>query len=511
MIEQVPERLPAQPPTVSPPRPYPERRVRNRRTADQTAHEENALLTRSLDVLASDNSAEERLAGLLRLLARTVGARRAAVMADGIERRAAVAIDPAEDPAVAEELAAWLDAHAPRSRARRAAAGAAPISFILAAAPTEDEPPDEPKAAGRPVGGGEPPHYALLPIPAGGEVVLGFEFARRADADRLAERLPPTLARHTAVVLALVTSQLATEREIADLRARDGERSTFVSTVAHELRTPLTGLRGYLELILAGKVGDPAVEHEFLQRSRSIVDSMGELVGDLLELSRIGSGTLGLEIGPFSLAEAGGQVAAGLLPIAIERGVRLSTSFPPRLRVATGDRRRVEQIVTNLAANALKFTPSGGSVELEARVDGTVALVLVRDDGGGIPADDRARIFERFHRMAGHERITGTGLGLPIARELARRMDGDLDVASVPGAGSAFILALPGPTDVDAATIAAALQGAVAEEEIGLEERAVRRAVAAGRARSTPPDAGRPGSARLRALPPLHPETPAPA
>jgi signal transduction histidine kinase len=341
--------------------------------------------------------------------------------------------------------------------------------------------------------------------------VLGFEFARRADADRLAERLPPTLARHTAVVLALVTSQLATEREIADLRARDGERSTFVSTVAHELRTPLTGLRGYLELILAGKVGDPAVEHEFLQRSRSIVDSMGELVGDLLELSRIGSGTLGLEIGPFSLAEAGGQVAAGLLPIAIERGVRLSTSFPPRLRVATGDRRRVEQIVTNLAANALKFTPSGGSVELEARVDGTVALVLVRDDGGGIPADDRARIFERFHRMAGHERITGTGLGLPIARELARRMDGDLDVASVPGAGSAFILALPGPTDVDAATIAAALQRAVAEEEIGLEERAVRRAVAAGRARSTPPDAGRPGSARLRALPPLHPETPAPA
>ena len=93
---------------------------------------------------------------------------------------------------------------------------------------------------------------------------------------------------------------------------------------------------------------------------------MGELVGDLLELSRLESGTLGLEIGPFSLAEAGGQVASQLLPIAIERGIHLSTALPPRLRVACGDRRRVEQILTNLAANALKFTPSGGTVELEA-------------------------------------------------------------------------------------------------------------------------------------------------
>ena len=130
----------------------------------------------------------------------------------------------------------------------------------------------------------------MLPIPSAGEVALGFEFGRPADADRLAERLPPTLARHAAVALALVTGQLAGERELAALRARDAERSTFVSTVAHELRTPLTGLRGYLELILGGQVDDPAVEREFLERSRAIVDSMGELVGDLLELSRLESG-----------------------------------------------------------------------------------------------------------------------------------------------------------------------------------------------------------------------------
>jgi signal transduction histidine kinase len=540
MIEPRPKRLPAQPPTVSPPRAIPERRINHRRVEDRIAREEKVLLARALDVLASDSSAEERLAGLLRLLARTVGARRAAVIADGIERRAAVAVDPDEDPAMAEALAAWLDVHAPRTRARRAASGRAPISFIVAAIPNKVARPDP--VPGRdavavdagsgtilPSRGGGPgeqspiaAHYAVLPIPSAGEVALGFEFVRPADAERLAGRLPPTLARHAAVVLSLVTSQLATERELAALRARDAGRGTFVSTVAHELRTPLTGLRGYLELILGGQVDDPVVERDFLERSRSIVGSMSELVGDLLELSQLESGTLGLEIGPFSVAEAGGQVAAGLLPIAIEHGIRLTTAMPPRLRVATGDRRRVEQILTNLAANALKFTPSGGNVELVARFDGSVAVVIIRDDGAGISDDDRVRIFERFHRMAGHERITGTGLGLPIARDLARRMDGDLDVASVPGAGSSFVLVLPGPASVAPEVLASALDRALAHEEEELEDRLLRRMVAAGRSRMAPageadvPDAAgaaarRPGNARLHALPTLRPETPTPA
>ena len=535
MTDPHPERLPAQPPTVSPPPPFAERRASHRRAEDQHAHREKVLLARALDVLASDLDAEERLAGLLRLLARTVGARRAAVIADGIERRAAVAVDPGEDPAEAAVLAGWLDAHAPRSRARRAATGKAPISFIVGSLPLAALPPagttgaapagtpgspDGESSSGRDSGTAGPPaddrHFAILPIPSAGDVVLGFEFARAAEAARLADRLPPTLARHAAVALALVTAQLASERELATLRARDVERTTFVSTVAHELRTPLTGLRGYLELILAGRVGDPAVERDFLERSRSIVGSMGDLVGDLLELSRLESGSLNLEIASFSIADAGSQVAAGLLPIALDRDIRMTTSLPPRLRVALGDRRRVEQILTNLAANALKFTPSGGRVEIEGRVTGVVAVLTVRDDGAGISADDRVRIFERFHRTAGHERITGTGLGLPIARDLARQMGGDLDVASVPGAGSAFVLVLPGPAGADPNAIAATLAETLLEEEKHLEQEAVRRAIAVGRGQGTGtaglagggPRRGGPG--HLRALPPLRPETPTP-
>ena len=469
-------RLAARPLMIAAPPLFVERRVGSRRAEDRKAHEERGLLARALDILAGGADAEARLAGILNLLADTVGARRAAVLANGAERHSAVAVAQGEDASAANDLAAWLDASSDRSRAERAASGRARVSVVVADARTD--PPDEPEAitdrASR--------SYALLPIPSAGDVVLGFEFADPPRPGELARRLPPQLARHAAVALALVTEQLATERELASLRAKDAEQTRFVSTVAHELRTPLTGLRGYLELILGDRVDDPAVEREFLERSRAIVGSMDELVGDLLQLSRLESGGLDLELEPFSLAEAISQVADGLLPIAIEREVGLRTTLPPRLGAATGDRRRVEQILTNLVNNALKFSPAGGCVELEGRFEGAVALVIVRDDGAGIEADDRARIFERFQRLPGHERIIGTGLGLPIALGLARELGGDLDVASVPGSGSAFVLVLPGPATADAEVIEATLARTLAAEEAGLEERAVLRAIG-GRSR----------------------------
>jgi signal transduction histidine kinase len=470
-------RLPARSPLLGAPPPFVDRRVGSRRAEDREAHEERALLAKALDILAAGTGAEARLAGILDLVAGTVGARRAAVLSNGIDRRSAVAVLHGEDAVAATNLAAWLDASAERSRAERAASGRAHVSIVVAD-----------KTAGGGAGRraarvpSTSPWYALMPIPSAGNVVLGFEFDAPQAPDHLATRLPPQLARHAAVALALVSEQLVAERELASLRAAEAERARFVSTVAHELRTPLTGLRGYLELILGDRVDDPAVQREFLERSRAIVGSMGELVGDLLELSRIESGRLELQVEPFSVAEAAGQVAAALLPIAIERNIQLQTNLPPRLRAATGDRRRVEQILTNLTANALKFSPAGGGVEIEAWFDGPVAVVVVRDDGGGIAGDDRIRIFERFHRLAGHERITGTGLGLPIARDLARRMGGDLDVASVPGSGSAFVLVLAGPAAVDQGAISATLERALASEEVGLEERAVLRAIG-GRAR----------------------------
>jgi signal transduction histidine kinase len=461
------------PPAVTPPPPLAERRVAYRRADDQRMDEERVFLARAMDALAADAPAEERLAAVLRLLARTAGAKRAAVIADGAERRAAVSMAPGEDPAAAEALGAWLDATSSRSRAERAAAHPASIAIVTTAAgPVPVVSPRE-STRNEPGSGA----YARIAVPRTAGIVLGFEFDSPARAGHLAERLPDGIARHAGVALAIATAQLAVERDAAMLRARDAERERYVSTVAHELRTPLTGLRGYLELILDGKISDPDVERDFLRRSRSIVASMSELVGDLLELSRLESGTLELEITPFSVAEAAGHVAASLLPIAIDHDIRLATDLPPRLRSATGDRRRVEQILTNLAGNALKFTPAGGSVEIVGAFDGPVATLVVRDDGPGVEPADRDRIFERFERLPAHEDVAGTGLGLPIARDLARRMAGELDVASVTGSGSAFVLVLPGPMPVDATVVAGALERALAAEEQRLEERAVLRAI----------------------------------
>jgi signal transduction histidine kinase len=469
-------------PVVSAPPPFVERRVNYRRETDRLAHRETVLLARALDILATDTEPEARLAGLLSLLASTVGARRAAVLANGHGRRVAVAATPGEDPAEALALAAWLDAWAPRPRAHRAASGAAPVAVVTEAGPGADRPTStraaQRAAAAAAAAAESEHHYAFVPIPSAGGVVLGFDFPDERGPAHLDLRLPPHLARHAAVALALVTDQVATEHELSALRARDDERTRFVSNVAHELRTPLTGLSGYLELILGGQVEDPVDEQDFLERSRHIVGSMSDLVGDLLELSRLESGTLRLQLAPFSVAEAGSRVVAGLAPIALTRGVELRTSMPPRLRAAIGDRRRVEQILTNLLGNALKYAPTGSAIELGAWFEAQVGLVTVRDEGRGIAPDDRARIFERFYRLAGQERITGTGLGLPIARDLARAMGGDLDVASVPGSGSTFVLALPGPAGATPDVIAATLSKAAAAEEVRLEERAVLRAIA---------------------------------
>src|SRR4029077_5760847 len=155
----------------------------------------------------------------------------------------------------------------------------------------------------------------------------------------------------------------------------------------------------------------------------------------------------------------------------------LRSDLPPRMRAAVGDRREVQRILTNLLGNALKFTPEGGHVELAGSFDGAFAILAVRDDGPGVAADDRARIFDRFFRVDAQASVSGTGLGLAIARDLARAMGGDLAVASVHESGSSFVLLLPGPAQVGVDSVGSVLDRALADEEVLLEEAAVLRGV----------------------------------
>ena len=465
-----PARTRPKPPVVPLPRPFVERRIRLRRAADRAAHHEAVLLARSLDLLAGPGPAERRLGGLLALLARVAGAQRAAVLAEADGRRIAVGVAPDEDPAAAEALAAWLDAHAPRSRSARAATGPASVARIVAVATGEVAQRDDDgatrsgalsEAAARHGGsrarasraaavrGRSTPGPArepvpwLCPVPESGGTVLGFHFRSTRAAKAAADRLPPALARHAAVALALVTAQLLEERELDLLRARETQRQRFVSTVAHELRTPLTSLAGYLELIIGDRVPDPVDRREFLERSRGLVDVMGALVADLLEMSRLESGNLELEIAPFSGAEAAQTVITALHPQALDAGVTLQGRLPSRLRTVLADRRRVIQVLTNVTGNALKFTPPGGHVALSLEFVGPIALFAVRDDGPGISAMELERVFERFFRAPGTTTVSGTGLGLSIARDLARAMGGEIAAASDTGAGATFLIALP--------------------------------------------------------------------
>ena len=224
---------------------------------------ETTLLARSLDILVADLPAEARLAGLLELLAGTVGARRAAVLAAGGRapdrggRRSTTKM-----PRTPWRWPAWLDAHGPGSRAERAARGPAAVAIARTVAdPPAAQPPRS--GAGRLVRAGTGPiehHYAWIEIPSSGRVDPRLRPGRsRPTSSTVGRQLPPQLARHAAVALALVSEQVAVEREAADLRARDVERERYVSTVAHDLRTPLTGLGGYLDLIGDGRVDDPAV------------------------------------------------------------------------------------------------------------------------------------------------------------------------------------------------------------------------------------------------------------
>jgi signal transduction histidine kinase len=459
-----PQRRPSPTPLIPPPRHFVERRATFRREADRLAHEESALLARALDVLAAPRPAEERLAELLDLIARTVGAERAAVLAEGEQRIVAVAAAPEEPASAAEALAAWLDASAPRPRAARAAAPPAAVAFVA----RKNRPGShraEPRNRER--------HYLLTEVPGGGGAVLGFEFRTGRRRREGALRLPPALARHAAVALALVSRQVAEQRELADLEAREAERSRFVSMVAHELRTPLTSLSGYLDLILEEKVSEPEVREEFLERSRDLVSALSALVADVFEMSRLDSGNLNLALAPFSAAEVAQSVIDRLMPQAMARQIALRGTYPSRLRTAFADRQRSVQILTNLVANAIKFTPSGGTVELRLAFDGGSAVYAVRDDGPGISDHESEKVFERFYRSSGVTRVSGSGLGLAISRELARAMDGDLDLATCVGCGSSFVFVLPDSANANHDAIAKVMKRQLDVERRGLEGRAV--------------------------------------
>jgi len=238
---------------------------------------------------------------------------------------------------------------------------------------------------------------------------------------------------------------VAVFHDVTDLRRVESIRRDFVANASHELKTPLTSIRGYAERLADMKLPDhavPAVDAIVGNARR-----LQALVEDLLELSRIESGSVPLRPEPVDLAELVRRLLRDLEPRLRAGELELEVQAPDDARV-WADRRGVEQVLGNLLDNAIKYTPAGGRIDVQVRPGpGRRLQVAVTDTGLGIPRKDLPRIFERFYRVdPGRSRaLGGTGLGLAIVKHLVQAMGGQLGVESQPGQGSRFWVELPRP------------------------------------------------------------------
>lgn len=260
--------------------------------------------------------------------------------------------------------------------------------------------------------------------------------ARRFGRGELEARVPVAGPREVAE-LAVEFNRMAEELE----RARRRQRA-LVADVAHELRTPLTVIRGYVEAMRDG-MADPdpatvAVLHEETVQLQKLVE-------DLQDLAQADAAELRLQREPVDLPELLETVARGFALQAEQKGVRLEVDRDGRLPAVAADRRRLGQVVHNLVANALRYTPPGGRVALAAGLEDGHLRVTVADNGPGIAAEHLPYVFDRFYRVdPSRTRETGgSGLGLTIARRLVEAHGGEIGVDSSPGAGSRFWFTLP--------------------------------------------------------------------
>ena len=228
--------------------------------------------------------------------------------------------------------------------------------------------------------------------------------------------------------------------DISELRHLEKVRQEFVANVSHELKTPLAAIRGFTETILEDTEMEEATRRRFLERVRHQVLRLAEMVDEVLMLSRLESHAAAGATGRADLTECIRDVVQAQLPIAGEHEVELRVDIPSDPVFVHGDAEGLRRIVGNLVDNAVKYTPSGGWVQVRALATDDGVIAEVEDTGIGIPAESRDRVFERFFRVdPGRSRAAGgTGLGLSIVKHLVAALDGEVEVEASESGGSLF-------------------------------------------------------------------------
>ncbi len=303
----------------------------------------------------------------------------------------------------------------------------------------------------------------LVVLCAAGTVGVAASFVLGARVDRASRSLEELAQRIGRGEASTVDMQLAGPEELtrlgtelAEMERRLGEtqrrerrleasRRELVGWVSHDLRTPLAGIRAMAEALEDGVVDDPTTVDRYHRRLREEADHLAALVDDLFELSRTHAGALRLEYSTVSLADLVSDALSGSLPVAAAKGVHLEGRMvgpPPEIEASATE---VLRVLRNLLENAIRHTPSDGSVVVEAGVDATrpsCVFVSVRDDGGGVPAEDIERIFDIGYQSDPSRHSGGAGLGLAIAKGFADAHQGELTVGNEHG-GARFTLRLP--------------------------------------------------------------------
>lgn len=238
----------------------------------------------------------------------------------------------------------------------------------------------------------------------------------------------------------LILLQDITERQKLEDMQKD-----FVANVSHELKTPLATVKAYTETLMDGGV-DPETSDHFLEIINSEADRMARLVKDLLQLSRLDHRQEKWSIKERDFTKLLSSCVEKMLPIAAQKKQTLSALFDKsdELRVAF-DRDRMEQVVLNIISNAVKYTEDGGLITVDARREGAIVRITVKDNGAGIAPEDIGRIFERFYRVdkARSRAMGSSGLGLAISRQIVEEHHGSIEASSVLGEGTTMTISLP--------------------------------------------------------------------
>jgi two-component system, OmpR family, phosphate regulon sensor histidine kinase PhoR len=233
--------------------------------------------------------------------------------------------------------------------------------------------------------------------------------------------------------------------DITELRRLEEIRKDFVANVSHELRTPVSNIQGYAETLLQGALDDRINAKEFIAVIHSDSQRLAVLINDLLDLSKIESGKMALNLELNNLKEIVDDACSKIQKKINEKAINFNVAIPDNAKTIYCDKEKIAQAVLNLAENAVKYTPEKGTVKIEASKGNGFIKVDVIDSGIGIPEEHIPRIFERFYRVdkARSRELGGTGLGLSIVKHIVQTHSGEVWVHSIPSKGSTFSFTIP--------------------------------------------------------------------